>query len=373
MPKFLALTSRGLEPALAEELKQLEFRGIKEIPMGVEFESNWEGCYRANYWLRTATRVVLPILDFHAYQPEDLYNNVRKHDFTKYIDPTQTLSVDGKTRLSNTFRDQRFLVHKTKDAIVDQFREKFGSRPNVDSDAPDLRVMVRVVKSSVSVAIDTSGESLAFHGYRQKTVMAPMREHLGAGLLRLAGWTPEMTLVDPMCGSGTILIEAALQAQGLPAARLRQDFGFMHLKNFQQNLWSKIKADGRKTRGAQVRLFGYDRNREAIEAAKQNARRAGVGDLITFAVSDFKDVKAPGPSGMMLTNPPYGERLGEVDTLKQTYADFASVMKRTFKGWTCWLISGSDELTSALHLKAERRIPVFNGNLECRLLKYPMH
>lgn len=372
MPKFLALTSKGLEPALAEELKALEFRGIKEIPMGVEFESNWEGCYRANYLLRTATRVVLPILDFHAYQPDDLYNNLRKHDFTKYIEPNQTLSVDGKTRLSNTFRDQRFLVHKTKDAIVDQFRDKFGERPNVDSDNPDLRVMVRVVKSSVSVAIDTSGESLAFHGYRQKTVMAPMREHLAAGLVRLSGWTPEQPLVDPMCGSGTLLIEAALMAQGLPAARLRQDFGFMHLKNYQESVWNKIKG-GQRARGAQVRIFGYDRNREAIEAAKLNARRAGVSDLITFAVADFKDITAPAPSGVMLTNPPYGERLGEVEKLKIMYADFASVMKRTFKGWTCWLISGSDELTAALHLKAERRIPVFNGNLECRFLKYPMH
>lgn len=372
MPKFLALTSRGLEDVVKSELEKLELKGLKTVPLGVEFEANWQGCYRANLWVRSATRIVMPILDFFAYQPEELYNQIQKHDFTKYIDPDQTLAVDAKARDSQTFRDSRFVAMKAKDAIVDQFREKFGRRPDVDRDDPDLRVMVRVVKSSVAVAIDTSGESLAHRGYRKHTVQAPLREHLAAGLIELSGWNNEIVLVDPMCGSGTFLIEAALIASGRAPAALRKQFGFMKLKGFQKDAWEKVQLEARKMRQKPVRLMGFDRDMSAIKAARINARMAGVESLIDFECRDFREVKRPAPKGILIVNPPYGERLGELEALKKDYHEFSSVLKREFKDWNCWLLSGSDELTAALRLKAARKYRVYNGNLDCRFLNYPI-
>lgn len=373
MARFLALTSRGLEPAVETELLDLGFKNPKIQSLGVSFESNWAGCYRANFWLRSATRVVLPILDFHAYQPDELYHNIQRHDFTKYIRPDQTLAVDAKTRLSQTFRDQRFVALKTKDAIVDQFRDKFGVRPNVDTEKPDLRVMVRVVKSEVSVALDTSGESLAHRGYRKTSVMAPLREHLGAGLLKLSGWTPESPLVDPMCGSGTFLIEAALWATGRPPGVRRHEYGFMNWLNFQSDAWEKVRREALKPQARDLQLLGFDKNPAAICAARENAKLAGVDGLVRFEVCDVKRLKRQGESGFVVTNPPFGERLGLTEELKETYGELAETMKREFKGWNCWLLSGNDELTQSLRLKAERKIRVYNGNLDCRFLLYPIH
>jgi 23S rRNA G2445 N2-methylase RlmL len=373
MAKFVALTSRGLEAAVLEELTELGLKKPEIDGQGVRFESNWEGCYLANYHLRSASRVILPILDFHAYQTEDLYHNVRKHDFTKYITPDQTLAVDAKSRLSHVFRDQRFVALKVKDAIVDQFRERFDRRPNVDTDSPDLRILVRVVKSEVSLAIDTSGESLSHRGYREKTVLAPLREHLAAGLLRLADWQPETPLVDPMCGSGTFLIEAALRARGVPAGVFRKNFGFERLGNFQAESWRRVKTLGdQPAEVVRPTLFGFDKSPEAIRAARQNAARAGVTEFIRFKVGDFRDLKRPVDTGMMIVNPPYGERMGVKDHLGKTYEDLAHVLKNEFKGWSCWLLSGDEEATKSLHLKAARRVPVYNGQIECRFLRYDM-
>lgn len=374
MAKFLALTSRGLEPAVLEELIELGFKSVKAVALGVQFESNWEGCYLANHRLRSATRVILPILDFPAYQPEDLYHHVRKHDFTKYIDVHQTLAVDAKVRDSKVFRDQRFVALKIKDAVVDQFRERFERRPDVDTQSPDLTIMVRVVRSAVSVAIDTSGESLAHRGYRQKSVMAPLREHLAAGLLRLADWQPPMTLVDPMCGSGTFLIEAALRAKNVSAGEKRSGYAFERLKNFQSEAWRKVQMQTSIAAASpRPELFGFDRSAEAIRAARQNAARAGVADMIRFRVGEVKDLKCPTrQAGMVVINPPYGERLGLKPDLAETYKDLAHTLKTEFKGWTSWILSGDEAATQALHLKASRRFPIFNGPLECRFLRYEM-
>lgn len=373
------MTSRGLEPVLHDELFKLGFKGLKELPLGgVEFESNWEGCYRANLQLRTATRVILPILDFPIYQVEDLYHNLRKHDFTKYIDVNKTISVDAKVRLSRIFQDSRFVGQRTKDAIVDQFRERFGQRPNVQRTLPDLHVLVRIVRNKASVAIDTSGESLSHHGYRKKSVMAPLREHLAAGLLQLTDWKEDQFLVDPMCGSGTFLIEAALQLQGQAPGAFRPSYGFQKLNHFKPELWHQVQKKAKESHQQKknlvktqpLQLFGFDRDPEALRAAKENAKQAGVYELIKFQRLDVSRLQAPAPTGVVITNPPYGERLGAMDSLKETYADLSHLFKKEFKGWSCWLLSGNEELTKALHLKAGRKFRVFNGDLDCRLLRY---
>ena len=374
MPQFLAVTSRGLSDVLAEELKEMGFEIKDKGLAGVTFESNWEGVYRANLELRTATRIIKPVMDFPAYEPEELYNNIRKHDFTKYIDPQQTFAIDAAVR-DSSFRDQRFVAMKIKDAIADQFREKFGERPSVDRGEPDLTIMAKVVKNQVSIAIDTTGDTLSNRGYRAEAGDAPLREHLAAGLLRFAGFNSETVIVDPMCGSGTILIEAALQARKIaPAATRQKKFAFQKLKGFQPAAWDKVVTESlNQETTSNVKFYGFDKDRAVLQKAKRNAERAGVDSDIVFQFGAVDQLAAPAEKGLIIVNPPYGERLGITEELKDVYRDLAFSLKRNFKGWTCWLLSGNEELTKALKLKSTRRCPVFNGAIECRFLEYKVN
>lgn len=374
MAEFIAVTSKGLADVLADELMALDLKVLKKGPAGVTFESNWEGCYRANLELRTATRIIKPVLDFPAYKPEELYNNIKKHDFTKYMRLTDTFMIDASVR-DSSFHDQRFVAMKIKDAIADQFREKFGERPNVDNKNPDLMIMVKVIKNQVSVAVDTTGENLSQRGYRAEQGDAPLREHLAAGLVKMTGWQGDMALVDPMCGSGTILIEAALMLKKITPGSLRKRFAFQKFLDFKTDVWDKIvtEALSREEVVPSIHLYGYDRDSKVIRMAKRNAERAGVDDLITFEQSGIDMLSRPVEKGMMILNPPYGERLGVTEELKDSYKDLAYGLKKEFKGWACWILSGNEELTKALKLKSSRRIPVFNGAIECRLLEYKIN
>lgn len=371
MPQFFATTSRGLSEVLEKELQSLGFKGIKSELGGVWFETNWKGCYLANLKLRTASRVLLPVLDFPAYQPEELYQNVfKKHDFTKYFSLKDTFSVDANVRESS-FKDQRFIALKVKDAVVDQFREKFGERPNVSTQTPDVRVIVRIVKNQVSIAMDTSGDTLSNRGYRLQSGEAPLREHLAAGLLELAEWDGQTPLVDLMCGSGTILIEAALRASAIAPGSLRKRFAFQKFIGFDKEAWEEaVDQVVSEEKECEVPIYGFDINGKILSAAKSNAVRAGVDTAIQFQKSAVDLVEPPCEKGLIIINPPYGERLGDVESVKDVYRDLAFILKSKFKGWTCWLLSGNHEMTQALKLKSTRRIPVFNGNIECRFLKY---
>jgi 23S rRNA G2445 N2-methylase RlmL len=364
---------------LFDELKELDLNPLSKNPSGVEFETNWEGCYKANLWLRTATRVIKPILDFPAYQLDDLYHNTLKHDFTKYITPDQTLAIDASVRESQ-IRDQRMVALKVKDAIVDQFREKFSVRPDVDSRKPALQVMVRVVKNQVSLAIDTSGVSLSQRGYRSEAGEAPLREHLAAGLLRMSGWEPGVPLIDPMCGSGTFLIEAALLAKRIAPGLLHKGFAFEKLQGFKSDVWERLvneamEAEVENPKGVFV---GSDMDGKVLRAAKANADRAGVLDLIEFKRLSVTELKPPAEvdaAGLVMVNPPYGERLdserlGRDGELEDLYKDLAFSLRSHFAGWKLWLLSGNPELTRGLRLKASRKFPVYNGNINCRFLGY---
>ncbi len=371
MPKFFAVTSRGLDEALYQELSDLGMKGLERKIGGVWFDGNWQSCYLANLKLRTATRILLPVLDFPAYQPEELYNNVfKKHDFTKYLGVHQTFAVDAKVRES-AFKDQRFVALKIKDAIVDQFREKFGERPNVDTKFPHVTFQVRVVKNQVSIAVDTSGESLSLRGYRKEQGEAPLREHLAAGLVHLTGWDRKSPLVDLMCGSGTILVEAALMARNISPGTLRKNFSFQHFQTFDEQVWSEALDQSIEGEIEECPpLFGFDISGKVLSFAKTNAARAGVDENIQFKKSPVDLVEAPAEKGTIIVNPPYGERLGDLEQVKDAYRDLGFVLKTRFQGWTCWILSGSEEVTSVLKLKSSRRIQVYNGNLDCRLLRY---
>ncbi len=280
MARFFAVTSKGLADVLSQELEGLGLRPLDKGPAGVSFDGSWEDCYRANLELRTATRVLLPVLDFPAYQPEELYANLRKHDFTKYISVKDTFAIDASVKESS-FRDQRFVAMKAKDAIVDQFREKFDERPDVDTKSPDLNIMVRIIKNQVSVAIDTTGANLSQRGYRQEAGDAPLREHLAAGLVRMTGWDETIPLVDPMCGSGTLLIEAALMLKNIAPGSLRKSFAFQKFANFNGELWDKVVTETlNREKPTAVHLYGYDRDSKIIKVAQRNAERAGVDDVI---------------------------------------------------------------------------------------------
>lgn len=373
MPEFFASTARGLVEPLEKELKDLGLKVTDKAVGGVFFDSNWEGCYKANLQSRLASRILKPILDFTAYQPEELYTQIRRHDFTKYIKPTQTLSIDVTVK-EGKMRDQRFVAMKIKDAIVDQFREKFGVRPDVDNKEPALRIHVRAVRNQFNVAVDTSGDSLFQRGYRREVGEAPIKENLAAGLIKLADWDGKSPLIDLMCGSGTFLIEAAMMALNIAPGINRKSFGFMNWVSYDEEVWEKLvnEAMDQEKEELDFKFYGYDIDRRVLTSAKDNAKRAGVDQVIDFKKESVATVEPPIEKGLIILNPPYGARIGDEDNLRDVYRDLSYTLKHRFKGWDAWILSGNKELIADLKLKSTRKHFVFNGNIECRFLKYSM-
>jgi len=376
MAKFFASCPTGLADLVEKELQELGLKTGTKTMGGVVFDSNWEGCYKANLHSRFASRILKPLLDFPAYTPEEIYNNVRKHDFTKYIKPDQTIAIDATVRESK-IADQRFLAMKVKDAIVDQFRDKYGVRPNVSNDNPDLRIHIKGVRNQFHMQLDTSGHSLFMRGYRTKTGEAPLKENLGAGLIALAGWDKKSPLLDLFCGSGTILIEAAMMAANMAPGIHREGFGFMNLLDFNQEAWLRVldEAESQELESIEAQLFGYDHDKRVLQMAKDNARNAGVAKFIDFKNTPISVAAPPPeiPAGMILTNPPYGARIGDEDNLKDVYRDLGFSLKTRFDGWDAWILSGNKELLSEMKLKSTQKVFLMNGNIECRLLKYEMY
>lgn len=373
MAQFFASTARGLVEPLEAELKQLGLKVTDKYIGGVFFESNWEGCYKANLHSRLASRILKPILDFPAYQPEELYNQILRHDFTKYIKPTQTISIDASVKESK-MRDQRFVAMKVKDAIVDQFREKFGVRPDVDNENPDLRIHVRCIKNQFNVAVDTSGNSLFMRGYRKEVGEAPLKENLAAGLIKVTKWDEQSPIVDLMCGSGTFLIEAAMMALNIAPGINRKKFGFQNWLSYDPEVWDKVVQEALDAEKEELpfKFYGYDIDKRVLTSAKENAKRAGVDQVIEFKKEAVATVEPPAEKGLIIVNPPYGARIGDEDNLRDVYRDLGFTLKHRFKGWDAWILSGNKELIADLKLKSTHKHFVFNGNIECRFLKYSM-
>lgn len=372
MAEFFASCPKGLADLLERELQDLGLKTTHKNISGVGFESNWEGCYKANLHSRLASRILKPVLEFTAYQPEELYNQILRHDFTKYIKPTQTISIDAKVK-DSMMRDQRFVTLKIKDAIVDQFRLKCeGVRPNIDSENPDLQIYVRAKQNQFVVALDTSGVSLFKRAYRSYQTEAPLKENLAYGLVALSGWDGVLPMLDPMCGSGTILIEAALKKANVAPGILRKKFGFQTWTNFDGAVWDRLVNEAMDAEIEQdaISFYGFDLDRKALVVAKESARRAGVDHMIQWTREPVASIQPEVAKGFMLTNPPYGARLGEEDTLKDLYRDLGFFMKKQLKGWDCWVLSGNRNLTEFIKLKNSQRIQIFNGAIECRFLKY---
>lgn len=371
MPEFYAPAPRGLKEPLHREFEELGFKKLVNVASGITFEGPWSECYRANLQSRIANRILKPLQEFIAYEPDELYRHIARHDFTKYIKPNQTLKVEASTSESK-LRDQRFVALKVKDAIVDQFRDKFGERPSVDKDHADLSIHVYANKNQFYVYLDTSGDSLLQRGYRRQAGAAPLKESLAAGLLYLAQWDKKTPIVDPFCGSGTILIEAALMACNIAPGGMRKRFAFEGLTHFEEDKFNEIvqTASQAEISDLDFKFYGFDHDPEIIKAARANAKRAGVDHLIEFKTREISALTPPVEKGIIITNPPYGVRLGDHKMLEWVFKDFSHSLKEHFSGWDVWILSGSQEQSSSLGLKSSQKYQVFNGNLECRFLKY---
>lgn len=366
--ELIAKTFMGLEPVLAKELTQL---GANEVQIGrrmVSFMGDKEMMYRANFQLHTAIRILKPIKHFKALSADDVYREVQKIDWSEYIGLDKTFAVDSVV-FSEEFRHSKFVAYKVKDAIVDQFREKTGKRPNISVANPDIRLNIHIAEDKCTLSLDSSGESLHRRGYRQESVEAPLNEVLAAGMILMTGWQGETDFIDPMCGSGTLLVEAALIAHNMAPGLFRKEYAFEKWPDFDSDLFDRIYNDDSSEREFTHHIYGYDVDIKAVNTARLNVRAAGLLNDITVEEADFKNFTQPKEKSIIVTNPPYGERISTPDLLG-TYKMIGERLKHQFLNSDAWILSYREECFDQIGLKPSIKIPVYNGSLECEFRKY---
>lgn len=372
---LIAKTIFGLEEILANELHKIGAREVEVLNRAVMFKGDKGMIYKSNMLLRTALRVLIPIAKFEVSNESSLYDGMKAINWEDYIDVTDTLAID--TVLStDLFTHSQFISQKAKDAIVDQFREKHDSRPDVDLERPTLRINLHIHDTTCSVALDSSGDSLHKRGYRDQTNLAPLNEVLAAGLVQLTGWDCKKTLIDPMCGSGTILIEAALLAANIPPGYYRADYGFMRWKKilaYDESLYQTIyDAAIARIITETPKIIGGEISHHVTRKAKENVKLARVEDIVEVRECNMLDFDVPEGGGIVIMNPPYGERMDK-DNLEELYKSIGDTFKKKFTGFDCWLITSNMQALKFVGLRPSRKIPVFNGPLECRFVKYQMY
>ena len=368
--ELIAKTFMGLEPVLAKELTQL---GANDVEIGrrmVSFTGDKELMYRANFQLHTAIRILKPIHHFKARSADDVYEEIKKTDWTEYLGTDKTFTVDSVV-FSEEFRHSKFVSYKVKDAIVDQFREKTGKRPNISVANPDIRLNMHIAEDKCTLSLDSSGESLHRRGYRQESVEAPLNEVLAAGMILLSGWQGDTDFIDPMCGSGTLIIEAALIARNMAPGLFRKEYAFEKWPDFDADLFDEIYNDESLEREFNHKIYGYDIDMKAVNTARLNVKAAGLSDIISVEQQDFKDFTQPQNKSIIITNPPYGERISTPD-LMGTYKMIGERLKHQFKGNDAWVLSYREECFDQIGLKPSIKIPLYNGSLECEFRKYQM-
>ena len=368
--ELIAKTFMGLEPVLAQELTKLGANNVQIGRRMVSFTGDKEMMYRANFQLHTAIRILKPIKHFKAKSAEDVYNEVKKIDWSQYIMKGKTFVVDSVV-YSDEFRNSKFVSYKVKDAIVDQFRESTGDRPNISISNPDIRLHIHIAEDNATLCLDSSGESLHRRGYRQETVEAPLNEVLAAGMILMTGWKGDTDFIDPMCGSGTLVVEAALIAQNISPGVFRKEYAFEKWPDFDSDLFDTIYNDDSEEREFTHHIYGYDVDMKAVNTANLNVKAAGLSKVITIRQQDFKDFTKPSEKSLMITNPPYGERISTPNLLG-TYKMIGEKLKKEFAGNEAWVLSYREECFEQIGLKPSIKIPVFNGSLECEFRKYVM-
>jgi putative N6-adenine-specific DNA methylase len=371
---FFATTAKGLEDLLADELLALECTGVNSANGGVYFQGSIYDGYRACLWLRTANRVLMPVANFSCPSQEALFENTYALPWETYLTPNMTLAVDANLR-DSALTHSRFAALKTKDAIVDRIRERCGQRPNVNPKDPDLRINVHIAKNQCTVSLDLAGTGLHRRGYRRDPTVAPLKETLAAGLVAMTGWDRQTHFVDPMCGSGSLPVEAALLASNTAPGLLSPNFGFQRWLDFDASVWQELLEEAKQDQQLipDNLIFGSDRERKAVELARRNAESSGVGKKVRWSQHDFAKLEPPAAKGTLICNPPYGERIGEEAKLEAFYGKIGDTLKQNWKGWTAWVFTGNLPLSKRIGLKPSRRIVLFNGPIECRLLKYELY
>ncbi len=370
---FIAKTFAGIEPILAQELEQLGATNVEQLTRAVQFEGAKDMLYRANLCCRTALRILQPYTLFDAPDEQTLYEEIGKIDWSKHFSLHQTFSINSTISHSNLSHTQ-FVSQKAKDAIVDQFRDNTGDRPNVDTESPDFRIDLHIHENRCTVSFDSSGDTLFKRGYRDYTNQAPLNESLAAALVLSSGWDKKQCLADFMCGSGTILIEAGLIARNIAPNKFRSSFGFQQWSDYDHELYKQVFAEAvaAEVSTPDLKLYGSDISGVVLDKAKQNIANAGLSDMIQLRKCSFDKFTPPCEGGMLICNPPYGLRI-EADDILEMYKGFGDVFKQKMRGWTCWIFTGNLEIAKFIGLRPSRKIPLYNGSIECRFLRYDIY
>jgi putative N6-adenine-specific DNA methylase len=369
---FFASCPRGLEALLAEELRGLGARKPQSLPGGVAFEGDLRICYRANLESRLATRVLLKVGRSPYRNERDVHEGALAIGWPDWFSEKQSIRVDVKA-IRSPLQSLEFATLTIKDAVCDRFRSDRGQRPDVDTRSPDIRIQAFLDKETASFYLDTSGDALNRRGYRRDAGEAPLKENLAAGIVRLTGWNPGEPFLDPMCGSGTLAIEAAMMALAIPPGHAR-GFGFERLAGFDRRRWEEARNEAlaRRLPARRLPIFARDRYGDELKKARANLEAAGLADCVELKQADILDTGAPADAGVMVANPPYGARLGEDAELAEFYPKLGHTLKKYYSGWRCHLFSGDTRLPKLIRLSASKRTPLFNGPLECRLYEYRM-
>src|SRR4028119_2284644 len=374
MNQYFATVARGLELIAAQELERLGAQEVRPDFTGVHFVGDRSLLYRVNLWARTIFRVLVTLREFPCPDGDRLYQEVQKIDWDEYLQPHNTLAVNatgGNRQLNHT----HFTALQVKNAIVDQQRRQFGQRSSINTENPDLLINVHIYQNRGILSLDSSGGSLHRRGYRPAMGIAPLKETLAAALLEMAEWTPDLPFLDPMCGSGTLPLEASLKALNIAPGLFREKFGFMTWRDFDEPLWDKLWAEAENGELPELKevIAGCDRDSDMLTQARTNAQQAGISGKIEFAQTELSQLEAPADRGVLICNPPYGERLGDASELGDLYKMLGDIFKNRFKGWNAFILTGNKELGKKVGLRTSRRIPVFNGSIPCTLLKYELY
>jgi putative N6-adenine-specific DNA methylase len=361
-------TLYGLEESLADELKDLGYNKSKVLNRAVQLNGSWGDVYKLNFHLRLAISVLVEVDQFYIQSSDDLYKKAKLIAWEDYFDVDKTFAVKGAV-FSTLFNHTSYPYLVVKDAIVDRFREKKDERPNVNAANPQVLFDVYIREKQVTLSLNTSGLPLYQRGYRQQTGDAPINEVLAAGLIRLSGWDKKSTFIDPMCGSGTIAIEAALMAADIPSMIEREHYAFKNFKMYDAQLWNSIyNAAPRRPIKLDFNIFASDSDAGVLQKAKRNASNAPIGNMIQFQIKDFSEVEKPEDKGVLIVNPPYGERMG--DEIEELYEGMGDFFKQKMTGFDCWIITSNFDAAKSVGLKPSKKYTVFNGKLECTFRKY---
>ena len=370
MPDFFAPCPRGLEAILRGDLESMGANNVQATEGGVHFSGDWALCYRANLGSRIASRILWRVKEAQYRTEQDIYKAVFELPWRHWFDVTCTIRVNT-TAIRCPLRSLEFITLLVKDAVCDRFRADCNERPSVDTLEPDIRIHVFIEESHLMLYLDTSGDALFKRGVRQHTNIAPLRENLAAGILRLGNWRPGVPLLDPMCGSGTFLIEAAQMSLNIQPG-IGRSFAFEKLKNFDMVMWNKMRelAIAGQRPVKPMELYGSDLYGDALKTAWRNLEEAGLAECVKLKQANILEISAPAEQGIMVANLPYGERMGELDELAELYPKLGDALKRKFGGWTAYLFTADKAILKLMRLSPSKRTPLFNGAIECRLLEY---